>query len=80
MDGFNHVIVAIPPAAPTRRATLSAVINHPQLGKPAALRSDLEMTPLGSLPEYLQNNELLVVTPEGGTVIHVAPPDRKTTS
>jgi predicted transglutaminase-like cysteine proteinase len=71
VDGFNHVIVAIPVGADA--PSLPAVINHPRLGKVLLFDPTSEMTPIGSLPEYLQNNELLVVTPEGGTVIHVAP-------
>jgi hypothetical protein len=71
VDGFNHVIVAIPLGADA--PNLPAVINHPRLGKVLLFDPTSEMTPIGSLPEYLQNNELLVVTPEGGTVIHVAP-------
>jgi hypothetical protein len=71
VDGFNHVIVAIPLGADA--PALPAVINHPRLGKVLLFDPTSEMTPIGSLPEYLQNNELLVVTQEGGTVIHVAP-------
>jgi hypothetical protein len=71
VDGFNHVIVAIPLGADA--PSLPAVINHPRLGKVLLFDPTSEMTPIGSLPEYLQNNELLVVTQEGGTVIHVAP-------
>jgi hypothetical protein len=71
VDGFNHVIVAIPLGADA--PALPAVINHPRLGKVLLFDPTSEMTPIGSLPEYLQNNELLVVTAEGGTVIHVAP-------
>lgn len=71
VDGFNHVIVAIPLGADA--PALPAVINHPRLGKVLLFDPTSEMTPIGSLPEYLQNNELLVITQEGGTVIHVAP-------
>ncbi|HEV7425872.1 MAG TPA: DUF3857 and transglutaminase domain-containing protein [Thermoanaerobaculia bacterium] len=71
VTGFNHVIIAVPLGADA--PALPAVINHPRLGKVLLFDPTSEMTPVGSLPEYLQNNELLVVTQEGGTVIHVAP-------
>jgi hypothetical protein len=72
VEGFNHVVVAVPVGADA--PALPAVITHPRLGRILIFDPTDEMTPLGSLPEYLQNNELLVVTPEGGTVIHIAPP------
>jgi hypothetical protein len=71
VEGFNHVVVAVPVGADA--PALPAVITHPRLGRILIFDPTDEMTPLGSLPEYLQNNELLVVTPEGGTVIHIAP-------
>jgi hypothetical protein len=71
LDGFNHVIIAIPLGADA--PALPAVITHPGLGKVLLFDPTDEMTPVGSLPKYLQNNELLVVTQEGGTVIHTAP-------
>ena len=71
--GFNHVVVAVPLGADA--PALPAVITHPRLGRILLFDPTDEMTPVGSLPEYLQNNELLVVTPEGGTVIHIAPGD-----
>src|SRR5258708_10544151 len=71
VEGFNHVVVAVPLGAD--RPALPAVITHPRLGRILIFDPTDEMTPVGWLPEYLQNNELLVVTPEGGTVIHIAP-------
>jgi predicted transglutaminase-like cysteine proteinase len=71
VDGFNHVVIAIPLGADA--PALSAVITHPKLGKVLLFDPTDEMTPVGSLPKYLQNNELVIVTPEGGTVIHTAP-------
>ena len=73
VEGFNHVVVAVPLGADA--PALPAVITHPRLGKVLLFDPTDEMTPVGSLPEYLQNNELLVVTPQGGTVIHIAPGD-----
>ncbi len=71
VEGFNHVVVAVPVGADAPE--LPAVITHPRLGRILIFDPTDEMTPVGWLPEYLQNNELLVVTPEGGTVIHIAP-------
>ena len=71
VEGFNHVVVAVPVGADA--PALPAVITHPRLGRILIFDPTDEMTPVGWLPEYLQNNELLVVTPEGGTVIHIAP-------
>ncbi len=71
IDGFNHVIIAIPLGSDA--PSLPAIINHPRLGRILLFDPTDEMTPMGALPESLQNNELLVVAPEGGTVIHVAP-------
>jgi predicted transglutaminase-like cysteine proteinase len=70
VDGFNHVVIAVPLGddAPT----LPAIVTDPHLGKILLFDPTDEMTPIGWLPEYLQNNELLVVTSEGGTVIHTA--------
>jgi hypothetical protein len=72
VGSFNHVVIAIPLAAGA--PDLPAVIDHPRLGKVLLFDPTDESIPPGRLPEYLQNNELLVVTPEGGTVIHIAPP------
>ncbi|HEX9459036.1 MAG TPA: DUF3857 and transglutaminase domain-containing protein [Thermoanaerobaculia bacterium] len=71
VEGFNHVVVAVPVGADA--PAIPAVITHPRLGRILIFDPTDEMTPVGWLPEYLQNNELLVVTPEGGTVIHIAP-------
>jgi predicted transglutaminase-like cysteine proteinase len=71
VGGFNHVVIAVPLGAGA--PTLPAVIDHPRLGKLLLFDPTDESTPIGSIPEYLQNNELLVVGPEGGTVIHIAP-------
>jgi len=70
VDGFNHVVIAIPLGADA--PPLPAVMTHPALGKVLLFDPTDEMTPVGSLPEYLQNNELVVVRPEGGTLIHTA--------
>lgn len=71
VSGFNHVVIAVPFGADA--PALPAVITHPQLGKLLIFDPTSEMTPVGQLPEYLQNNELLVVRREGGTLIHIAP-------
>jgi predicted transglutaminase-like cysteine proteinase len=71
VSGFNHMVIAVPLGADA--PVLPAVINHPRLGKMLIFDPTDAMTPAGQLPEYLQNNELLVIAPQGGVVIHTAP-------
>lgn len=69
-EGFNHAIIAIklPDDVPT--ASLRAAIKHPKLGNLLLFDPTSESTPLGSLPVYLQDNDLLLVTDAGGDLIH----------
>ncbi|HSY48667.1 MAG TPA: DUF3857 domain-containing protein [Thermoanaerobaculia bacterium] len=72
VSGFNHVVIAVPFAADA--PLLPAVIVDPRLGRLLIFDPTDETTPLGHLPEYLQNNELLVVARGEGTLIHTAAP------
>ncbi|HEV2722011.1 MAG TPA: DUF3857 and transglutaminase domain-containing protein [Thermoanaerobaculia bacterium] len=64
--GFNHVVIAI---------KLPEAAEVPALIKGNLLLFDptSASTPFGTLPPYLQDNDLLLVTDGGGELIHVAP-------
>ena len=72
VEGFNHVVIAVPLGDDAQPSP--AVITDPQLGRLLIFDPTDEMTPVGRLPNYLQNNDLLIVTGGGGTMIHIAPP------
>jgi Domain of Unknown Function with PDB structure (DUF3857)/Transglutaminase-like superfamily len=64
--GFNHVVIAI---------KLPEAKDYPAVVKGNLLLFDptSASTPFGTLPSYLQDNDLLLVTEGGGELIHVAP-------
>ena len=66
---FNHVILAIelPPGASGKG--LDAVLTHPRLGKLLFFDPTSELTPVGSLPSYGQDNYALVVAPAGSDFV-----------
>ncbi|HYC59553.1 MAG TPA: DUF3857 domain-containing transglutaminase family protein [Thermoanaerobaculia bacterium] len=68
IGAFNHVISAIPVSA-ERAKTLHAVIDHPKLGKLLLFDPTSTLTPLGQLPEYLQDSRGLLVTNDGGELM-----------
>jgi hypothetical protein len=65
---FDHMIVAIKLPDSIDTTSLYAVVNDPKLGRLLFFDPTNEYVPLGYLPWYLQNNEGLVVTSEGGTI------------
>jgi len=65
---FDHVIIAIKLPEGLDAPSLYAVVNDPKLGRLLFFDPTNEYVPLGYLPWYLQNNEGLVVTSEGGTL------------
>jgi hypothetical protein len=71
VSGFNHVVIAVPFG--TDAPSLPAMIVHPRLGRLLIFDPTDETTPVGHLPRYLQNNELLIVTRGEGILIHTAP-------
>ena len=66
---FNHVIVAIRLPDGVDVSTLYAVVNDPKLGRLLFFDPTNEYVPFGYLPWYLQDNDGLVVTSQGGTLI-----------
>jgi transglutaminase-like putative cysteine protease len=65
----DHVILAIRVPDGLDAASLYAVVNDPKLGRLLFFDPTNEYVPLGYLPWYLQNNDGLVVTSQGGTLI-----------
>jgi hypothetical protein len=68
---FNHMILAIhlPDDVPT--ADLYATVADPELGKLLFFDPTDEYTPLGYLPDSEQNNEVLLIAPDGGRLVHL---------
>jgi hypothetical protein len=68
---FGHSIVAIhlPDSIPD--AGLYAVANDPQLGRLLFFDATEEYLPVGYLPSVLQDTDALVVTPNGGKLVHI---------
>ena len=66
VSGFNHVVIAI---------KLPEAKDYPAIVKGNLLLFDPTnpATPFGTLPPYLQDNDLLLVTDGGGELLHVAP-------
>lgn len=71
MLSFNHVILAIRLPAGAPEANLYATINHPKYGKLLFFDPTDQYTPLGYLPDSEQDNFVLLVTPDGGELIHL---------
>jgi len=68
---FNHMIVAIRLPEGLEASGLYAVVNDPTVGRVLFFDPTNEYVPLGYLPWYLQNNDGLVVTSRGGTLIRM---------
>ena len=64
--GFDHVILAIKLPDGVSDASLSAVMQHPKLGRLLFFDPTDELSPLGHLSGPLQANYGLLVTPDGG--------------
>src|SRR4051812_13248789 len=76
MHSFNHAILAIrlPDSVPRDKAV--ATLDHPKLGRLLIFDPTSSLTPLGSLPGYLQGGRGLLVLSSGGELIDfpAAPP------
>jgi len=68
---FGHSIVAIQLPESIPDGLLYAVVNDPQLGRLLFFDPTDEYTPVGYLPWQLQDNDALVVTPNGGKIVHI---------
>lgn len=73
---FNHMILAIRLGSDVATQNLYSVIDDPKLGKLLFFDPTDPYTPLGYLPDYEQNNYVLLVAPDGGQLVHlpVLPP------
>jgi hypothetical protein len=65
MEGFNHAVIAIRLPPDVKSESLHAVMTHPQLGRILIFDPTSEMTAFGDIPEYLQQNEGLLVLDRG---------------
>jgi Domain of Unknown Function with PDB structure (DUF3857)/Transglutaminase-like superfamily len=68
---FGHSIVAIHLPDNISDAGLYAVVKDPELGRLLFFDPTDEYTPVGYLPWQLQDNDALVVTPNGGKLVHI---------
>ncbi|HKQ88775.1 MAG TPA: DUF3857 and transglutaminase domain-containing protein [Candidatus Acidoferrales bacterium] len=66
---FDHVIVAISLPDAVTSGSLFATIDDPKLGRLLFFDPTDEVVPLGYLPQELQDNYGLVVTPHGGMLV-----------
>jgi hypothetical protein len=75
---FNHAIAAIRLPEGTALAGLQSIVRHPKLGNLLIFDPTNDLTPLGALPDYLQDSDALLVTAGGGELIHlpIAKPDQ----
>ena len=67
----DHVIVAIKLPDAVDSNLFYAVVNDPKLGRLLFFDPTNEYVPLGYLPWYLQHNDGLVVTNQGGSLIRM---------
>ncbi|HEY6968747.1 MAG TPA: DUF3857 and transglutaminase domain-containing protein, partial [Candidatus Angelobacter sp.] len=75
--GFNHVILAIQLPNGSFSKPLPALYEHPKLGHLLIFDPTSESVPFGQLPPYEQDSYALLVTDQGGELIHlpVSPPE-----
>jgi transglutaminase-like putative cysteine protease len=69
--GFDHVIIAIRIPDEAAGKFMPAVYDHPKLGRLLIFDPTQELVPFGNLPVYEQDNYGLLVTGEGGELIHL---------
>ena len=75
--GFNHVILAIQLPEAAYKKDLPALYEHPKLGHLLIFDPTHKFVPLGQLPYQEQDNYGLLVTENGGELIHLplSPPE-----
>jgi hypothetical protein len=69
--GFDHVILAIQLPDATYAKSLPALYEHPKLGHLLIFDPTAELVPIGQLPYYEQDSFALLVTDNGGELIHL---------
>src|SRR5947209_8543518 len=70
-SGFNHVILAVKLPPETPEHSVSAVMQHPKLGRILFFDPTDELTPFGQISGSLQANYGLLVTPDGGELVEL---------
>ena len=75
---FNHEILAVRLPESLKDPSLTAVLEHPKVGRLLIFDPTDEFTPFGEIRGALQGNHGLLVTPEGGELVKV--PQLPTTS
>ncbi len=70
-NGFNHVILAIQLPEGSSGGSMPAVYEHPRLGRLLIFDPTSTVVPLGQIPSYEQDNYGLLVTGQGGDLIHL---------
>ena len=69
--GFNHVILAIQLPDGSFKGSFPALYEHPKLGHLLIFDPTSSVVPLGQIPSYEQDNYGLLVTDQGGELIHL---------
>ncbi len=69
--GFNHVILAIQLPQGSYKEPMPALYEHPKLGHLLIFDPTSSVVPLGQIPYYEQDNYGLLVTDQGGELIHL---------
>jgi hypothetical protein len=67
--GFNHAIIAIQLPENVKDSSLTAIIQHPKVGRLLFFDPTNELTPFGQLAGNLQDNYGLLSAPEGGDLV-----------
>jgi hypothetical protein len=70
-DGFNHVILAIKLPPGLSAPSLIATVQHPKLGNLLFFDPTNELTPLGQIGGYLQENYGLLVSAGAGELVEL---------
>ena len=67
--GFNHAILAIRLPQDVSDPSLTAIMQHPTLGRILFFDPTNELTPFGEIGGYLQSNYGLLSAPQGGELV-----------
>src|SRR5215472_2764322 len=68
---FNHVILAIQLPQGSFKESMPALYEHPTLGHLLIFDPTSRVVPMGQIPYYEQDNYGLLVTEQGGELIHL---------
>ena len=68
-QGFDHVVIAIKLPDDVADGSLTAMFQHPKLGRLLFFDPTNEFTPFGQIGGYLQDNYGLLVSSDGGELV-----------